>query len=96
MAAAAEQLGNLSVASYVQLTDTEMECDGVLSYDRTPKFSAEQIAMIRKGAGNQTASFSIKAIYISKRIVCQDRLGTNIRRRRLVGCNGRFLQRMMH
>jgi hypothetical protein len=96
MAAAAEQLGNLSVASYVQLTDTEMECDGVLSYDRTPKFSAEQIAMIRKGAGNQTASFSIKAIYISKRIVCQDRLGTNIRRRRLVECNGRFLQRMMH
>ena len=65
MAAAAEQLGNLSVASYVQLTDTEMECDGVLSYDRTPKFSAEQIAMIRKGAGNQTASFS-SHLYIKK------------------------------
>jgi hypothetical protein len=66
MAAAAEQLGNLSVASYVQLTDTEMECDGVLSYDRTPKFSAEQIAMIRKGAGNQTASFQLKPFIYQK------------------------------
>ena len=33
------QIGYVSVASYVQLTDTEMECDGIISYDRTPKFS---------------------------------------------------------
>lgn len=48
MANAAHQIGNLSVASYVQLTDTEMECDGIISYDRTPKFSKAQIALIRK------------------------------------------------
>ena len=48
LADAAKALGNLSVASYVQLTDTEMECDGILSMDRTPKFSAEQISHIKK------------------------------------------------
>ena len=48
MANSAQQIGNLSVASYVQLTDTEMECDGIISYDRTPKFSKAQIALIRK------------------------------------------------
>ena len=48
LATAAKVVGNLSVASYVQLTDTEMECDGVLSMDRTPKFSTEQIAQIKK------------------------------------------------
>eukprot|EP01043_Picozoa_sp_COSAG02_P078202 COSAG02_NODE_17489_length_999_cov_9.566485_1_plen_190_part_00 len=48
LATAAKLVGNLSVASYVQLTDTEMECDGVLSMDRTPKFSVEQIAQIQE------------------------------------------------
>ena len=32
---------NLSVLSYVCLHDTEMECDGIYSYDRTPKFSSK-------------------------------------------------------
>ena len=76
LAAAAKAVGNLSVASYVQvrmtaqvasvsqylqarhlkglgvcslqLTDTEMECDGVISMDRTPKFTPAQIAEIKK------------------------------------------------
>ena len=48
LAAAAKTVGNLSVASYVQLTDTEMECDGIISMDRTPKFSTAQIAQIKK------------------------------------------------
>ena len=32
----------------LQLTDTEMECDGVISMDRTPKFTPAQIAEIKK------------------------------------------------
>lgn len=47
LARAALGVGNLSVASYVQLTDTEMECDGIISMDRTPKFSDAQIAAIK-------------------------------------------------
>ena len=31
------------VASYVQLTDTEMECDGILSEDRSPKFNTSDV-----------------------------------------------------
>merc|ERR1711924_131322 len=36
----------VSVASYVQLTDTEMECDGLLSYDRTAKFNASDFRAV--------------------------------------------------
>ena len=32
----------------LQLTDTEMECDGIISMDRTPKFTTAQIAEIKK------------------------------------------------
>lgn len=38
----------LSVASYVCLHDTEMECDGLLSYDRTQKFSPRDVDRIRQ------------------------------------------------
>jgi len=39
--------GDVSSAGYVQLTDTEMECDGILSYDRTSKFNKSDLAAIR-------------------------------------------------
>jgi hypothetical protein len=38
---------DVAVAGYVQMTDVEQECDGLLSYDRTPKFSAVDTAAIR-------------------------------------------------
>ena len=34
----------------LQLTDTEMECDGIISMDRTPKFTTAQIAEIKKAS----------------------------------------------
>ena len=36
-----------SIAIYTQLTDTENECDGLVNYDRTPKFSDSEVAQIR-------------------------------------------------
>jgi len=66
LAAAAKVVGNLSVASYVQLTDTEMECDGIISMDRTAKFSAAQIAEIKKAndalVGEPTACSPIPGV----------------------------------
>ena len=47
---AAKATTNLSVASYTCFHDTEMECDGILSYDRTPKFSPSDTATIRAAA----------------------------------------------
>ena len=38
---------NISIAGYVQISDVEQECDGLLSYDRTAKFSVEDTALIR-------------------------------------------------
>jgi hypothetical protein len=39
MAKVLQRIGSISVGSIVQLTDVEQECDGLLSYDRTSKFS---------------------------------------------------------
>ena len=38
-----EQINVISVGGLVQLTDVEQECDGLLSYDRTVKFSAADL-----------------------------------------------------
>jgi hypothetical protein len=32
------------------LTDVENECDGMLNFDRTPKFTSAQAAAIRKAS----------------------------------------------
>ena len=37
----------LSASVYTQATDVECECDGILNYDRTQKFSDAQVAQIR-------------------------------------------------
>ena len=47
---AAKATPNLSVASCTCFHDTEMECDRILSYDRTPKFSPADTATIRSAA----------------------------------------------
>lgn len=44
---ALQEYGKVSAAGYVQLTDVEMECDGLLSYDRTSKFNASDLQAIR-------------------------------------------------
>ena len=41
-----EMKGNLSVVIYTQITDTETECDGILNYDRSDKFTQGQIQQI--------------------------------------------------
>jgi len=48
MSSKAKATGNLSAFGYTCLHDTEMECDGIFNYDRTPKFGADAIALIRK------------------------------------------------
>ena len=50
MWAGAKAATNLSCASYTCSHDTEMECDGLLSYDRTSKFSPNDTAAIRAAA----------------------------------------------
>ena len=35
---ALKNIAKISLAGYVQISDVEQECDGLLSYDRTPKF----------------------------------------------------------
>jgi beta-galactosidase/beta-glucuronidase len=42
-----KQNPGLSVAIYTQLSDVETECDGWINYDRTAKFSPEQIAAVK-------------------------------------------------
>eukprot|EP01116_Phalansterium_solitarium_P001107 TRINITY_DN10887_c0_g1_i1.p1 TRINITY_DN10887_c0_g1~~TRINITY_DN10887_c0_g1_i1.p1 ORF type:complete len:694 (-),score=219.41 TRINITY_DN10887_c0_g1_i1:208-2289(-) len=37
---------DVSCCIYTQITDLEMECDGILNYDRTAKFDANQTAFI--------------------------------------------------
>jgi hypothetical protein len=39
--------GTVSAAVYTQLTDVENECDGMVNFDRTPKFTAAQAGTIR-------------------------------------------------
>ena len=36
--------GTTSAMVYTQITDTECECDGLINYDRTPKFNETEIA----------------------------------------------------
>ena len=45
-----DQRGNLSAAVYTQLTDVEVECDGMLNFDRTHKFTDAQAAAVRKAS----------------------------------------------
>lgn len=37
---------DLSCCIYTQITDVELECDGFLNYDRTNKFTDDQMAEI--------------------------------------------------
>ena len=46
----------LSYCVYTQTTDVERECDGMVNMDRTPKFSADEIAAIRAANLNLTAT----------------------------------------
>lgn len=43
---------DISVSVYTQITDVELECDGFLNYDRTDKFSADQLAKVVKANQN--------------------------------------------
>jgi len=43
----AKALGNLSAFAYTCLHDTEMECDGLFNYDRSPKFRPADLELIR-------------------------------------------------
>lgn len=42
------RVDHLSAAVYTQTTDLELECDGLLNYDRSSKLSASEVASIRK------------------------------------------------
>ena len=50
----------------LQLTDTEMECDGIISMDRTPKFTTAQIAGLA-AAAKAVGNLSV-ASYVQVRI----------------------------
>lgn len=39
---------DISACVYTQITDVELECDGFLNYDRTHKFSKEDVANVRR------------------------------------------------
>ena len=39
--------GNISAAVYTQITDVELECDGIFTYDRLSHYDAEDIAKIK-------------------------------------------------
>ena len=43
--------GNISAVVYTQITDVELECDGMYTYDRISHYDADDIAMIK--AANQ-------------------------------------------
>ena len=38
---------DISASVYTQITDVELECDGFLNYDRTNKFTNEDIVKVR-------------------------------------------------
>jgi hypothetical protein len=44
---AARDVGGLSVAVYTQVSDVELECDGMFTYDRLSHFSDQDAAAIR-------------------------------------------------
>ena len=41
-------VNHVNASVYTQTTDVELECDGFLNYDRSSKFSENQVAAIRK------------------------------------------------
>ena len=51
-----ELKNDVSCAIYTQITDVELECDGFLNYDRTNKFSDEDVKAI--AAANQQLIWS--------------------------------------
>ena len=46
-AAQGKAAGNISAIVYTQITDVELECDGIFTYDRLSHYSAADIAKIK-------------------------------------------------
>ena len=47
VALAKDPTAKVSASVYTQITDVELECDGFLNYDRSDKFTADEVESVR-------------------------------------------------
>eukprot|EP01050_Picozoa_sp_SAG11_P015313 SAG11_NODE_1972_length_3980_cov_6.425921_2_plen_144_part_00 len=53
--AAGKAAGNISAVVYTQITDVELECDGIFTYDRISHYDAQDTAKIKAANERLTA-----------------------------------------